>query len=295
MAADPYSVLGVPRSASDDELKKAYRKLAKQLHPDRHKDDPAAAERFKTVSAAYAILGDPDKRAQYDRGQLDADGNQRHFSSAGPGSGFRHGGGFQTEADPFEAFSDLFARGGSPFGKRGSPKGRTVEYTLDVPFETAARAETQRLRLSSGKAIDMKIPPGFTDGQQVRLAGQGEPGPGGTGDALVTLKLAPHAWYERDGDVIRLDVPISLSEAVLGASIRVPTVDGPVMLTVPPNSTSGRVLRLRGRGFATRDGGRGDQRVRLLVDLPPNDPALRTFVEGWSGKGPAKRPFGADE
>lgn len=311
MAQNPYEVLGVLRTASDDDIKKAYRKLAKELHPDRNKDNPANTERFKRVSAAYALLGDEAKRAQFDRGEIDADGNPRGFAG-GNASGYKphaRSGGF--ESDPFDVFADLFSGGGArtggsfgggPFGaefgaqrtQARSARGQTLSYTLDIPFDQAARGLPQRLALRTGKTIEIKLPAGFNDGQQIRLTGQGAPGPGGVGDAVVTLRIQPHPYLKRDGETVTLDLPISLSEAVRGASVKVPTVDGPVMLAVPAGSTSGRLLRLRSRGFTRKDGGRGDQMVRLLVDLPAADDALRTFVDTWPGAGPAKRPFGED-
>ena len=306
MARDPYSVLGVARGSSDDEIKKAYRKLAKELHPDRNADNPKAAERFKEVSAAYAILGDPDKRAKFDRGEIGPDGAARSpFEQAwqnrsGSGSA---GGSFAFEGDPMDIFAQFFGGGrrragagagaGNPFGAgfggeertasaRPRPKGRTVEYRLDIPFEAAARLEPQRLTLRTGKTLQIKLPPGFVEGQQLRLAGQGDPGPGGAGDALVSLHVKPHALFTRDGDHVLLDLPLRLDEAVLGAKIKVPTVDGAVMLSVPAGSTSGKLLRLRGKGFTRKDGARGDQLVRLMIDTGEPDAELKRFAETWA-------------
>ncbi len=306
MAQNPYEVLGVPRTASDEDIKKAYRTLAKELHPDRNTDNPANTERFKRVSAAYALLGDEAKRSQFDRGEIDADGNPRGFSGAHAHGYKPHARSAGFEGDPFEMFTDLFSGGarpgGRPFGaefggqrtQARSARGQTINYGLDIPFDQAARGLPQRLTLRGGKTIEIKLPAGLTDGQQIRLTGQGAPGPGGVGDALVTLRIQPHPHLKRDGETVILDLPISLSEAVRGASIRVPTVDGPVMLAVPAGSTSGRQLRLRSRGFVRKDGGRGDQMVRLLVDLPSADDALRAFVDSWPGAGPAKRGFSED-
>lgn len=296
--ADLYTTLGVQRGASDAEVKKAYRKLAKELHPDRNKDNAKASERFKEVSSAYAILSDKDKRAQYDRGEIGDDGAQRApfgFGGAGggrgAGGGFNpsQGGGFDFGGDPADIFSELFGRrsGASPFTdprmRRAPSKGADVAYRLAVPFEAAATLETQRISLQNGKTLDLKLPPGFESGRQMRLAGQGQAGPGGAGDAIVTLDIASHRFFTRDGDNIRLDLPIRLDEAVLGAKIKVPTADGPVMVAVPAGSTSGKVLRLRERGFTRADKTRGDQLVTLIVDLPAGDAELRAFAERWVG------------
>ncbi|MBV9883369.1 MAG: J domain-containing protein [Sphingomonadaceae bacterium] len=308
--ADLYNQLNVPRGASEAEIKKAYRKLAKELHPDRNKDNPKATERFAKVTQAYDILTDKDKRAQYDRGEIDEEGNPRMpfgFGGGGPGAGAgRAGGGFRgPNGEPFEFsgggeaadISDLFEglfggrRGGgggpfSGFGRRSAPpqKGADVAYRLDVPFEDAARLAGQRVTLSSGKTLDIKLPAGVEDGTRIRLSGQGQPGPAGNGDALVTINIAPHRFYRREGDNIRLDLPVSIDEAVLGGKVRVPTVDGPVMLSIPKGSSSGKVLRLKGKGFTGKNGQRGDQLVNLIVDVP-DDAELASFLEGWSGRG----------
>lgn len=304
--ADLYSVLGLKRGASDDEVKKAYRKLAKELHPDRNKDNPKAAERFKDVSAAYSILSDSDRRAQYDRGEIDEQGNQRApfgFGGGAGGGGFNPGGGasYEFSGDASDLFSELFGRArgrGGGFGgfgegmRRPMPKGADVAYRLSVPFEAAATLEAQRITLRNGKTIDLKLPAGFEDGRQVRLAGQGDQGPGGAGDALVTLSVAPHRFFTRDGDNVRLDLPVRLDEAVLGAKVKVPTVDGPVMVSVPAGTTSGKTLRLRGKGFTRADRTRGDQLITILIDLPGNDAELRAFAERW-GADKARNPRAA--
>lgn len=296
--ADPYTTLGVARGASDDEIKKAYRKLAKELHPDRNKDNPQASERFSAATSAYDLLSDKDKRARFDRGEIDAEGNPTHpFGGFGQGGGSRGapGGGFEfsgAESDLGDIFEGLFGGGAGgrrgPRGRRQAPpaKGRDVGYRLAVPFEAAARLDTQRITLASGKTIDLKLTPGVESGKQMRLAGQGEEGPGGKGDALVTIAVQPHRFYQRDGDDIRLELPIGLDEAVLGAKVKVPTVDGPVMLTVPANAPSGRTLRLKGKGFHKPGGGRGDQLVTLMIDLPKDDPTLAEFVRGWTPGAP---------
>ena len=311
--ADLYSELNVPRGASEADIKKAYRKLAKELHPDKNKDNPKATERFSKVTRAYDILTDKDKRAQYDRGEIDEEGNPKMpfgFGGAGPGGGPRGGGFRGPNGEPFEFsgggeaadISDLFEglfggmgrRGGasggpfSGFGRRSAPpqKGADVAYRLEVPFEDAAKLAGQRVTLSSGKTLDIKLPPGVDDGTKIRLTGQGQVGPGGNGDAIVTIGIRPHRFFRREGDNIRLDLPVALDEAALGAKVRVPTVDGPVMLSVPKGSTSGKVLRLKGKGFTAKGGARGDQLVTLMVEVP-DDSELARFLENWSGRGKA--------
>lgn len=300
MAADPYSVLGVARGASEADIKKAYRKLAKELHPDRNTDNPKAAERFSQVTSAYDLLTDKDKRAKFDRGEIDADGNPTMPFGFGGGrggasGGFRPGaGGAQFDfgggdaSDFGDIFEGLFGRAGGGFTRgfgRGAPppKGADIAYRLRVPFEDAATCKPQRVTLADGKTIDLKLPPGVEDGKQMRLAGKGEQGPGGAGDAIVTIDIEPHRFFKRDGDDVRLDLPVTLTEAVLGGKVKVPTVDGAVMLAIPAGSNSGRVLRLKGKGFTRRSGDRGDQLVTLMVDVPTDDAALKSFVEGWTG------------
>ena len=295
--ADPYSILGVPRGASEKDIKSAYRKLAKELHPDRNADNPKATERFSEVTRAYDLLSDKDKRARFDRGEIDIDGNPAGFGG-GAGGGF--GGGMGRDqrgfrADGFEGmnegidlgdiFDGLFGgRGGMGGGgaRRGpAPKGANVQYKLGVPLSDVAMLATQRITLSDGKTIDLKLPAGVEDGTQMRLAGKGEPGPGGNGDAIVVIHLQPHAYFRREGDNLRLDLPISLDEAVHGAKIKVPTPEGAVMLTVAPGSSSGKTLRLGGKGFTRKDGSRGDQLVSLEVQLPAGDADLIQRLDGW--------------
>jgi DnaJ-class molecular chaperone len=298
--ADPYSTLGIARGASDADIKKAYRKLAKELHPDKHPNDPAASDRFSKVTSAYDLLSDKDKRARFDRGEIDGDGNPaapfgygaggaRSQAGGFPGGGFQGGG-----ADFGDIFEGLFggragARGGSPFGRSAPAKGANIAYRLAVTFEDAATLKPQRITLGDGKTIDVKLPAGVETGTQMRLSGKGEPGPGGAGDAIITIEVGSHAFYKRDGDAVRLDLPVALSEAVLGGPVKVPTVDGPVMLNVPPGSSSGKVLRLRGRGFTAKAGTRGDQLVTLMVEVPADDSALKTWAESASPGNPRAR------
>ncbi len=306
--ADPYSTLGVARTADEKAIKSAYRKLAKELHPDRNKDNPTASARFNEVTQAYDLLTDKDKRAQYDRGEIDEQGNPKMpfgfgGQRGGPSGGFRATRG-APGGDTFE-FGDAAAAGDfgdilegifgnsrrasgpggfGGFGARARPqKGADTAYRLAVDFEDAAALKAQRITLSSGKTIDLKLTADAVSGMPMRLAGQGEQGPGGPGDATVTIEVKPHRFFTRDGDDVRLDLPVKLDEAVLGARIKVPTVENAVMLTIPEGSNSGKILRLKGRGFHRRDGSRGDQLVTLMVDLPSDDAALKSFVESWYG------------
>jgi DnaJ-class molecular chaperone len=311
---DLYQRLGIKRGASEAEVKKAYRSLAKQLHPDRNTDNPKAAERFAQITQAYDLLSDKDKRARYDRGEIDEDGNPKSPFGAGAGGGPRPGGrgGFEGFPPGFDGgspggaadLSDLFeglfggaqgARGrpgqggGGPSGfrqrARGPQKGADIAYRLQVSFTDAATLAPQRITLADGKTIDLKLPKGVEEGARIRLTGKGELGPAGPGDAMVTITIRPHPFYTRDGHAIRLSLPITLKEAVLGAKVRVPTPDGPVMLSVPAGASSGKVLRLAGRGFTDKSGKRGDQLVTLAVDVPADDAELRAFAETWDGGG----------
>ncbi len=299
---DLYQRLGVQRGASEAEIKKAYRSLAKQLHPDRNKDNPNAAKRFGEVTAAYDLLSDKDKRAKFDRGEIDADGNPAMpfgggFGGGGGGfDGFRRGsgagsGGFSAsdfeglgaESDLSDLFEGLFGgrmgggragagdMGGGFGSRRRTPppqRGANINYRLKVPFADAAALKPQRITLADGRTIDLKLPAGVEDGTQMRLKGKGQPGTGGHGDALVTVQIEPHAFFIRAGDDVRLELPVTLDEAVRGAKVKVPTVDGPVMLTVAPGSGSGKVLRLKGKGQAG-PGGNGDALVTVHVEPHP--------------------------
>ncbi|MEQ8743588.1 J domain-containing protein [Parasphingorhabdus sp.] len=293
---DPYQALGVAKGASDKEIKSAYRKLAKELHPDKNKDNPKATERFSDVTKAYDLLLDKDKRAQFDRGEIDAEGNPTAPFGFGGGGGYqRRPAGQQPDfgnagADFGDIFEGLFGGGGggSPFGnrQRTAPpaKGANVAYRLKVEFSAAATLQKQRITLEDGKTIDLSLPKGVEEGTQMRLSGKGRAGPGGNGDAIVTIHINPHPFYKRDGDNITLELPISLKEAVEGAKIKVPTVDGPVMLSIPPGSDSGKTLRLKDKGFHGKSGARGNQLVTLMIVLPKADEKLAEFVKDWNPK-----------
>jgi DnaJ-class molecular chaperone len=269
---DLYDILGIARGASPEDIKKAYRRLARERHPDRDPSNPRAETVFKELAAAYALLSDPKKRARYDRGEIDATGAPR----ARPGRANRGPG-----AKP----SDRAFRG------RASVKinGADVEYALSVSFADAARGTTHHIDLTSGKRLKVAIPPGTRPGRILRLKGQGMPGIGGgrDGDALVEIQVAPDPVFRAEGDDVHIDLPVTLAEAVLGARVPAPTVDGAVALTVPAGSNTGTVLRLKGKGLPSADGGRGDQYVRLAVVLPPKpDAEFTDFVRAWSAKNP---------
>lgn len=290
--ADPYSILGVSRSADDKAIKSAYRKLAKELHPDKNKDNPKAAERFSDVTRAYDLLSDAKKRGQFDRGEIDENGQPR-FAGGNPFGGATGPGGAQFDfgdngIDLGDIFEGLFGGGGAQ--ARGGPgprpqaapppKGANIAYEHLVSFTDAATLTPQRITLRDGKTVEFKLPAGVVGGQQIRIPGKGQPGPGGHGDAMVTLRIGKHPHLVRDGDNIRIDLPISLREAVKGGKVKVPTVEGPVMLTVPPKTNSGATLRIKGRGFAGKNGVRGDQLVTLMIHLPMEDARLAEFVAG---------------
>jgi DnaJ-class molecular chaperone len=320
MALDLYQRLGLQRGANEAEIKKAYRSLAKQLHPDRNKDKPDAAKRFAEITQAYDLLSDADKRARYDRGEIDEDGNPKmpfgggfggYSSGSGTGQPGAAGPGFENfnfggeTADLSDLFEGLFGGAGAPRGRapgggfagfrqrgRAAQKGADVAYRLKVPFVDAVGLKPQRITLGDGKTIDLKLPKGLEDGTKIRLAGKGDEGPAGRGDALVTIEIGTHPFYSRDGNNIRLSLPITLKEAVLGAKVKVPTPEGPVMLTIPKGTTSGKVLRLKERGFTGKDGRRGDQLVTLEIDVPASDPELQAFAERWKGGGNPRASLG---
>lgn len=288
---DPYELLGVARDASQADIKKAYRALAKKLHPDVNPGDESVEQHFKEITAAYDMLSDEERRRKFDSGMIDADGTaqnpfHRHYRKDAAG-GFDFGGG---GIDIDDLFSDLFGR-----GKRGQarqqhrarkPKGQELTYTTTVSFLDAMRGGRQRVSLYSGKTLDVNLPPGTEDGQRLRMKGQGMPGPAGgvAGDAFVEVHVEPHPFMRREGLDIHLDLPVTLHEAVLGGKVKVPTIDGAVNATVPSGSSGGTVLRLKGRGIMTPKGGRrGDQFVKLRIVLPEaGGEELAEFLKEWN-------------
>ena len=303
MAGDPYKELGVSRGASADEIKKAFRKLAKELHPDKNPGNAAADERFKRITAAFDLLGDKDKRAKFDRGEIDADGREqfRGFGGGGPrggpgGNPFGQGGarqqGFEN-IDLDELFGGMFGGAARPGGARagGFPgKGQDVKATLEISLEDSISGATRRIQFSDGRMLDVAIPKGAGDGQTIRLKGQGAPGRGGpAGDALIELKVAKHPIFTREGADLTMDQPVALYDAVLGGKVPVRTPEGTVSMTIPAGSSSGKVLRLKGRG-AFADGKRGDLLAKLMITLPEGDEALTKLAQAARDKGPM-RPF----
>ena len=316
LARNPYTVLGVPPSASDSDIRAAFRKLAKQYHPDRNPGDKKAEDKFKEISAAFDVIGDSEQRKKYDRGEIDEEGRERvspfsqwntrgaqgagaggGYRSAGPGAG--PGGGPEAGAsfeDFSDIFSDLFGSKRGPGGPRAArpQRGKDVRYRLEVDFLDAARGAKKRVTMPDGRVLDLAIPAGLDDGQTLRLKGQGEKGPAGPGDVYVEVKVKPHAIFERKGADIHIEVPISLKEAVLGGKITAPTINGEVSVTAPKNSSSGAVLRLRGRGIVKgKSGTAGDQYVKLKIVLPEGgDEELEEFVKNWKGAdAPARKHY----
>ena len=298
MAQDPYLELGVPRTASADELRRAFRKLAKQYHPDKNPGDKAAEERFKRVSAAFDLVGDEDKRKKFDEGEIDADGREinRGFGGDPFGRGGfdpRAGAGAQFEGvDLNDILGEVFGgRGGgarSGFGGFGGPtKGADVRAQVAIDLEEAIQGGRKRIAFSDGRTLEITIPKGAAEGQVLRLKGQGSPGRAGPGDALIELVIRPHPTFRREGDSLVMDLPVSVPDAVLGAKIQAPTPDGPVTLTVPKHSNAGSTLRLKGRGLPDAHGVRGDLLARLQIVLPdPPDAELERFAETWRKQRP---------
>jgi DnaJ-class molecular chaperone len=307
---DPYEVLGVPRGASAAAIKSAYRKLAKKHHPDNNKNDPKSAARFSELNSANEIIGDEDKRKQFDRGEIDAEGKPRFqgfpggnprargasgggfesrtFRTGGAGAGGFGGGGFE------DILNSMFSGGGMRGARPGA--GSTFEFdpggialdldlsvAMTVSLEEAVRGAEKRVRLPTGKELNVRIPAGVTSGQQIRLKGQGETAPGhAPGDLLITVSIAPHAFFKVDGSDLRVDLPITLYEAVLGGKVRVPTLGNAVELSIPKNTSSGRIFRLKGKGLPNPAGATGDLFVTTRIMLPDgNDSELETLMQKW--------------
>ncbi len=323
---DLYATLGIPRTASEADIKSAYRKLAKELHPDRNTENPNAAEKFSEATRAYDLLSDKAKRAQYDRGEIDAEGNPANpFAGTGGRPGYGRGGtygagpGGAPGAGGFEGFgaddgdlSDLFEGlfgGRKPqgakrgFGRQPPPpppkRGAHIQYRLAVPFVDAAAGRDQRVTLADGKAISLKLPAGVEDGTMMRLKDKGHPGTGGYGDGIVLVEVGTHPFFRREGDNIRMDLPVTLDEAVRGAKVKCPTVDGAVMLTIKPGTSSGTVLRLAGKGWTRKNAKlvegkheRGDQLVTIEIQLPADLASLEARLEDWIDPARPREKFG---
>ncbi len=276
---DPYAVLGLRRGASPEEIKASYRRLARELHPDRHPGDTRAEEKFKQLGAAYELLSDAAMRARYDRGEIDATGaarTRRGPTSSSFGAGRRH---------PFERFFRDRANANAGIKINGA----NVDYVLTIKFLEAARGAVKHVSMTTGKRLKVTIPPGTRDGQVLRLRGQGMPGLGGgaAGDALVEIAVEPHPLFKTQGDDIRAELPVTLGEAVLGGRVEVETVDGPVVVTIPEGSNTGTMLRLKGKGLSKGGDKRGDHYAVLKVMLPPQaDPELVEFVRVWNTRHP---------
>ncbi len=288
-AGDPYTVLGVKRGASAADIKSTYRKLAKTLHPDLHPGDAKIADRFKEVTAAYDFLSDPEKRARYDRGEIDADGNVFVRRPTGYGPGPDMGAGMGAGGSRDDILSDLMETMRAARNRVFAKVGDDVTYRLLLDLKDAAFGTTTRLRLKDGRVLDVKIPAGVRTGHVIRLRGQGEPGTGGaaSGDALVEITINPAGRFRLEGDDVHVDLGVSLVEAVKGAKVTLETMDGPVSLTVPPGSSGGKILRLKGKGWTREKGGRGDLYARLDIILPsPIDPELAQFIDKWASSHP---------
>lgn len=292
MAEDLYTILGVAKTASAADITKAYRKLAKKLHPDLNPGDKAAEERFKKITAAYGIVGDEEKRKRYDAGEIDASGQEtpqqryyREYAGGPEGARYRSAQGFEDIGEFSDLFGDLFGRGGAAGrgGARFSMRGQDAQYRLEVDFLDAVNGTKTRITLPDGETLDVTIPPGVNDGQVLRLKGKGMPGmgEGPPGDALVEIGVKPHPVFKREGNDIVVELPITFDEAVLGGKVEVPTIGGRVSATIPPGANTGQVLRLKGRGIKKGATG-GDQLVRLNVVMPERiDDDLKSFVEKW--------------
>jgi DnaJ-class molecular chaperone len=284
---DPYSVLGVAKNASQEEIRKAYRTLAKKLHPDLNPGNKECEEKFKQASAAYDVIGDPEKRQRYDKGEIDASGAERpprgfyREHAGGPQDRYASADGFADMAGTDEILAEIFGRGG---GGKFRMAGQDVRYRLELGFLDTINGSKQQINLPEGPALDITIPPGTREGQILRLRGKGMPGINGgpAGDALIEIAVRPHPLFTRDNDDIRVELTIPLRTAVLGGKVEVPTPDGPVSMTVPRWSNSGSVLRLKGKGVPRRDGSRGDEYVKLSLSLPSTrDAELEQFMSQW--------------
>jgi DnaJ-class molecular chaperone len=293
---NPYEVLGVAPTASSPEIQKAYRKLAKKLHPDLNPGDKSAEEKFKEVAGAYDLLSDAEKRKRFDNGEIDATGAERpqhqfyrDFATSNDGHPYSGSSGFADFMDADDALAELLRRGQQA---RANRRGENLHYHLPIEFVESITGANKRLTLPDGGMLDVKIPPGLVDGQILRLKGKGAPGAGkgAPGDALIEVEVLPDPRFTREGDDISVELPISLSEAVLGARIRVSTPTGDVTMSVPKGSNTGTTLRLKGKGAPRRGGGHGDEFVKLKVVLPKSpDPELEAFVSNWD-KGKAFNP-----
>lgn len=296
MAQDPYDTLGVSRTATQEEIRNAFRKTAKKNHPDLNPGDKAAEERFKAANQANEILSDPERRAKFDRGEIDASGQERperafyrDFAQGDGGARYYTAGGQQFDPEDLgDIFGDFFAaRGGGPGAGTRPRKGADRRYRLEVPFLAAINGATERLTLPTGETVDVRIPPGIEDGQVLRLRGKGDPGRNGgpEGDALIEILIAPHPFYRRLGADVEMDLPVTLAEAVLGGRVPVPTPRGEVTLTIPPSSDTGTRLRLRGRGVAEHGGKpAGDLYVTLRLVAGPVDAELKDALRSWAGR-----------